>query len=95
MDSEDDFIDHETGSDTDDEEEMVPVEMIDPEPSVSSRRDRETEDFPYQVLPTEQIVLHMVDCIREVNQIVEVRYRPSLEYMESVYSQLMRDLQCS
>lgn len=72
MDSEDDYVDHETGTDTDDEEEMIPVEMIDPEPSASRARDRDTEEFPYQVLPTEQIVVHMVDCIREVNQIVEI-----------------------
>lgn len=72
MDLDDDYLTNENDSESDNEE-MIAVDMIEPEPSVSTlRRDRDTEDFPFEVLTTEQIVQHMVDCIREVNQIVEV-----------------------
>lgn len=32
----------------------------------------EMEEFPSEVLTTEQIVQHMIDCIKEVNNVVEV-----------------------
>lgn len=32
------------------------------------------EDYPYEVLSTEQIVQHMVDSIKDVNSVVEVLY---------------------
>lgn len=32
----------------------------------------EPEDYPYEVLTTEEIVQHMVDCIKDVNTVVEV-----------------------
>lgn len=32
----------------------------------------DTDEYPYEVLSTEQIVQHMVDCIKEVNTVVEV-----------------------
>lgn len=44
------------------------------EVEVSSHREKQTdsEDYPYEVLSTEEIVQHMVDCIKEVNSVVEV-----------------------
>lgn len=40
----------------------------------STMRDRQTDtdDYPYEVLSTEEIVQHMVDCIKDVNSVVEV-----------------------
>lgn len=35
-------------------------------------RQPDIEDYPFEVLSTEQIVQHMVDCIKEVNSVVEV-----------------------
>jgi len=32
------------------------------------------EDFPFEVLTTEKIVEHMIDCIREVNTVVQVSH---------------------
>jgi hypothetical protein len=35
-------------------------------------RPNDTEEYPYEVLTTEEIVNHMVDCIKDVNSVVEV-----------------------
>lgn len=51
-----------------DEDDGFPME---PEPS-TAREKMEIEDFPYEVLTTEQILQHMIDCIREVNSVVEI-----------------------
>lgn len=40
----------------------------------SRERQSEPEDYPFEVLTTEQIVQHMVDSIKEVNTVVEVSY---------------------
>lgn len=44
------------------------------EVEVSSHREKQTDcdDYPYEVLSTEEIVQHMVDSIKEVNSVVEV-----------------------
>uniref|UniRef100_A0A1L8DSV2 RBR-type E3 ubiquitin transferase n=1 Tax=Nyssomyia neivai TaxID=330878 RepID=A0A1L8DSV2_9DIPT len=44
------------------------------EVDMNSSKDRqsEQEDYPYEVLTTEEIVQHMVDCIRDVNTVVEI-----------------------
>lgn len=42
---------------------------------ISSAKDRQQEaleDYPYEVLTTEEIVQHMIDCIKDVNTVVEV-----------------------
>lgn len=46
------------------------------EVDINSSRERQADndDYPYEVLTTEQIVQHMVDCIKEVNTVVEVIY---------------------
>jgi len=38
----------------------------------STRQTAEQENYPFEVLTTEEIVNHMVDCIREVNSVVEI-----------------------
>lgn len=45
------------------------------EVDMNSSKDRQSEqdEYPYEVLTTEEIVQHMVDCIRDVNTVVEVR----------------------
>jgi len=35
-------------------------------------RPNDTEEYPCEVLTTEEIVNHMVDCIKDVNSVVEV-----------------------
>lgn len=45
------------------------------EVDVANHKERgqvEAEDYPFEVLTTEQIVQHMVDSIKEVNNVVEV-----------------------
>lgn len=44
-------------------------------------RQNDAEDYPFEVLSTEQIVQHMVDCIREVNLVVEVSDRGYRRYI--------------
>lgn len=39
----------------------------------NTRQQVDLENYPYEVLTTEDIVRHMVDCIKEVNTVVEVR----------------------
>lgn len=38
----------------------------------NTRQQVDLENYPYEVLTTEDIVRHMVDCIKEVNTVVEV-----------------------
>lgn len=40
----------------------------------NKERAAEPEDYPFEVLTTEQIVQHMVDSIKEVNTVVEVSH---------------------
>lgn len=40
--------------------------------NLTKERTLEPEEYPYDVLTTEEIVQHMVDCIREVHNVVEV-----------------------
>lgn len=42
------------------------------ESNISKERQSEPEEYPFEVLTTDQIVQHMVDSIREVNAVVEV-----------------------
>lgn len=48
------------------------------EVDVANNKERgqaEPEEYPFEVLTTEQIVQHMVDSIKEVNTVVEVRFK--------------------
>lgn len=40
----------------------------------SKDRQSEPEEYPFEVLTTDQIVQHMVDNIKEVNAVVEVSF---------------------
>lgn len=42
------------------------------ESNISKERQSEPEEYPFEVLTTDQIVQHMVDSIREVTAVVEV-----------------------
>lgn len=42
------------------------------ESNSSREKQNEVEEYPYEVLSTEQIVQHMVDSIREVNSVIQV-----------------------
>lgn len=72
MDSEDDMIydedsEGEVEIDSSDNEDFV--EMAEP----SSTQDKsEQEEFPFEVLTADKIVKFMVDCIKEVNVVVQV-----------------------
>lgn len=67
MDAEDGQI-HDLENDDDEDDDEFPMET---EP-ISAREKMDIEDFPYEVLTTEQIVQHMVDSIKEVNSVVEI-----------------------
>ena len=75
MDSEDfdDLVCSDSGNESDDVE-LVPVAPEANNSSGSSDR-MDIEDSPHDVLTTEQVVQYMVDCIREVNNVVEVRVK--------------------
>jgi hypothetical protein len=49
------------------------VDIVEAEPAASRDR-QEAEEFPYEVLPADQIVQFMVDCIKEVNAVVQVGF---------------------
>ncbi|XP_014667940.1 PREDICTED: E3 ubiquitin-protein ligase arih1l-like, partial [Priapulus caudatus] len=74
MDSEDECLygsdsGHESSNDDDD----FPMPMEEAEPGVSAQDKIDyVDDFHYEVLTPEKIVQHMVDCIKEVNQVVEI-----------------------
>jgi ariadne-1 len=38
----------------------------------SSTNHNESSEYPFEVLTTEEIVQHMLDCIKEVTNVVEV-----------------------
>ena len=77
MDSEDELLfeddsGNEIAEEEEDEDEFVDMGM---EPEASSTHPKyDEEEFPYQVLTADDIVQHMVDCIKEVNGVVQVIY---------------------
>lgn len=65
------FADDDDDDDGDEEDDQF-VEMgMEAESSTSQER-RAGEVFHYEVLSTDQIVKHMVDCIKEVNTVIQV-----------------------
>ena len=88
MDSDDGFMDDCDESDdsqilSDDEDEL-PMDMEPPEASSSERRD--DEEFVYEVLPADKIVEFMVDCIKEVNAVVQVSIDVNVHKSQSFFS---------
>lgn len=69
MDSEDDTKDD---VDSGNESSGDDVDFAMDETHSTRERQTELEEYPYEVLSTEEIVQHMVDCIKEVNTVVEV-----------------------
>jgi ariadne-1 len=64
-------------SSTGEDEDGLTLALLENEPtgsgSIACPSDRmDMEDFPYEILTTEQIVQHMIDCIKEVNTIVQL-----------------------
>lgn len=73
MDSGDDLVyDDDSCDETSDNDDEEFVDMV-VEPEAGSTHDRhEPEEFPYEVLTADKIVQFMVDCIKEVNSVVQV-----------------------
>lgn len=69
MDSDDEsFDEHDSGNvSSGDDDFAMDVDINNPRD-----RGQQEEDYPFEVLTTEEIVQHMVDCIKEVNTVVEV-----------------------
>ena len=61
-------------SDQDDDDDFIGVDDVGlgDEPSSSRSDARAEDDFPFEVLSTEKIVEHMVDCIKEVNNVIQI-----------------------
>lgn len=79
MDSEDELNDiiyniSDSGNETSDEEDDGLSVALEVEPMGSNVKERMDidDEFPFEVLTTEKIVEHMIDCIREVNTVVQV-----------------------
>lgn len=71
------YDDIDSGNESSGDDDIVGME-IEPNPR---ERQIDVDDYPYEVLSTEEIVQHMVDSIREVNNVVEVsQIRPTLIY---------------
>lgn len=69
MDSDEDtsYVDSGNESSSDDIGYAMDVENLNPKD-----RQGDVEEFVFEVLSTEEIVQHMIDCIKEVNNVVEV-----------------------
>lgn len=72
MDSEDDnMYNSDSGNESSGEEDDGLSIGLEPEPTAAKEK-MEIEDFPFEVLTTEDIVQHMINCISDVNNIVEI-----------------------
>ncbi|XP_067665164.1 E3 ubiquitin-protein ligase arih1-like [Haliotis asinina] len=69
MDSDEDFFQDDPESDSSEYDDL-PMEMENAESSAQEKQ--EEEDFQYEVLTADQIVQYMVDCIKEVNSVVQI-----------------------
>lgn len=70
MDSEEEsYDDVDSGNESSGDDVDFPMEV-----EVTGHREKQTDsdDYPYEVLSTEEIVQHMVDSIKDVNSVVEV-----------------------
>ncbi|XP_023232654.1 E3 ubiquitin-protein ligase arih1-like isoform X2 [Centruroides sculpturatus] len=72
MDSDEDVLyGSDSGNESTGEEDDGLSIGLEPEPATSKDKMDIEEEFVYEVLTTEQIVQHMIDCIREVNTVVQ------------------------
>lgn len=79
----------------DDTLELGDVELVDPVVAGGERDDcgetggsglgpgQDEEDYRFEVLTAEQILQHMVECIREVNEVIQVNVKKPSVVMES------------
>lgn len=68
------FEDEDSENEIEEEEED---DFVDMEPEASTNHPKhDEEEFPFQVLTADEIVKHMVDCIKEVNSVVQVSCLP-------------------
>ncbi|XP_067120275.1 E3 ubiquitin-protein ligase arih1-like [Centruroides vittatus] len=73
MDSDEDVLyGSDSGNESTGEEDDGLSIGLEPEPATSKDKMDIEEEFVYEVLTTEQIVQHMIDCIREVNTVVQI-----------------------
>ena len=75
MDSDEEFLyESDSGNESSDDgfSSIIPVSEMGDNP-VS---DKNEDDFPYWVLTTVEILEHMVECIKEVNVILQVSQKP-------------------
>ena len=94
MDSEEetyDDVDSGNESSGDDVDFAMEIESENP-----SERATDVDNYPFEVLSTEEIVQHMIDSIKEVNTVVEVReiascFVRSKEYYVITVSRLDRN----
>lgn len=73
MDSDDDTFDNVDSGNVSSGDDDFPI-VDESEMSCSKDRQSEHDEYPYEGLTTEEIVQHMVDCIKEVNTVVEVSH---------------------
>lgn len=74
MDSEEETLYDDNENDSGNESSGDDVDFaMEVESAATRDRQNDTDDYPYEVLSTEEIVQHMVDCIKDVNTVVEVR----------------------
>lgn len=101
-----DSVEEETADDT---LELGEVELVDPVVAGGERDDcgetgglgpgQDEEDYRFEVLTAEQILQHMVECIREVNEVIQVRVfrgspelRPTLITKEEILTSFRETL---
>lgn len=73
MDQEEDFMEYEESTEeenSDDEENFVDMGLEHEQTTSQDKHD--SEEFPHEILTADQIVQFMVDCIKEVNAVVQV-----------------------
>lgn len=88
MDSDDDTFDNgDSGNVSSGDDDFPIVDEV--EMSCSKDRQSELDEYPYEGLTTEEIVQHMVDCIKEVNTVVEVSTQLSLKFPNAVLKKLL------
>lgn len=79
MDSEEEtYDDVDSGNESSGDDNMefaMEIEAANPRERAS-----DVDDYPFEVLSTEEIVQHMVDSIKEVNMVVEVKKSSELSF---------------
>ncbi|XP_059474517.1 E3 ubiquitin-protein ligase ariadne-1 [Neocloeon triangulifer] len=72
MDSDEENLYDDVDSGNESSGDDVDFAMEDEQGNSHKERPTEVEEYPFEVLSTEEIVQHMVDCIKDVNTVVEI-----------------------